>query len=548
MKTESALCAKAIKKELTAAFPFIKFSVTSDNFSMGDAVRIHYTDGVKIEKITSITDKYQYGSFDGMQDLYENTNSRSDIPQAKYVQVERKRSDEADKIIIELLKKEVDPDFDPQKYYFNEWGSQLVWKKFYAMEFLPEQEQPKETTKINGSFQIVDYSEKAIAVFGDTKPIKDHLKQLGGRFNPFLNFNNSKTAGWVFSKLKRNEVETLLNGSIPQHKDNETFEIKEVNLSESLMNKALSTKEQAEKINTGVHGNWTNRRQRMADSQDYKKDNLLKIATILETLSIHWINNTIDNELKCIKTRSDVELLLYGSYPESPQHDHGDWYKKEYPARKKKVDSLGIKNKEHFNNIKSLVQNLGTIELTHEQIKQKELDKLMADIHKMNIPGFFPTPEPLIEQMIDISGIDHVNNILEPSAGMGSICDKIKDICDNLECCEQQYTLYEFLQKKGFNVIERNIFDIENRSNFYDAIFMNPPFEKREDLKHVMFCYNLLANSGKLVSIISAGTLTNEFNDWLTDKDYEIFDTPKDSFKSAFNSTGVQVKIILINK
>lgn len=55
-------------------------------------------------------------------------------------------------------------------------------------------------------FQIIDYSEKAIAVTGDTRDIKDKLKELGGRFNPKL----SCGAGWVFSKKQRSEVEKLL--------------------------------------------------------------------------------------------------------------------------------------------------------------------------------------------------------------------------------------------------------------------------------------------------------------------------------------------------
>lgn len=56
--------------------------------------------------------------------------------------------------------------------------------------------------------KIIDYSAKAIAVVGDTKPIKDELKKLGGKFNPKL----SCGAGWIFSAKKREEVEKLLAG------------------------------------------------------------------------------------------------------------------------------------------------------------------------------------------------------------------------------------------------------------------------------------------------------------------------------------------------
>lgn len=67
------------------------------------------------------------------------------------------------------------------------------------------------TTSNSLSFEIVDYSEKAIALFGDTKEIKDLLKAMGGKFNPRLTRNNEKQAGWIFSKTKREELNTILN-------------------------------------------------------------------------------------------------------------------------------------------------------------------------------------------------------------------------------------------------------------------------------------------------------------------------------------------------
>ena len=59
-------------------------------------------------------------------------------------------------------------------------------------------------------FEIVDYSEKSIALFGDTKPIKDLLKAMGGRFNPRLIYKADKRAGWIFQTSKREELETVL--------------------------------------------------------------------------------------------------------------------------------------------------------------------------------------------------------------------------------------------------------------------------------------------------------------------------------------------------
>lgn len=75
-------------------------------------------------------------------------------------------------------------------------------------ERTPEQEQGQ--TTVQGDFILVDYSEKAIALFGDTKPIKDALSDLGGRFNGRLTHNGQKRAGWIFQKAKEAQVRQLI--------------------------------------------------------------------------------------------------------------------------------------------------------------------------------------------------------------------------------------------------------------------------------------------------------------------------------------------------
>jgi hypothetical protein len=61
------------------------------------------------------------------------------------------------------------------------------------------------------SLNIVDYSEKAIAVFGDSTPYKIHLLNLNGKFNPSLRQNDQRQAGWIFPKTKKSEVEKIIN-------------------------------------------------------------------------------------------------------------------------------------------------------------------------------------------------------------------------------------------------------------------------------------------------------------------------------------------------
>jgi hypothetical protein len=107
-----AAAAAAIRAELKALFPDTKFSVTSESFSMGNAVRVHWTDGPGVQVIEFVIGKYQYGHFDVMTDYYEYSNHRDDIPQAKYVTTERRRSIEAMRALAAEVGKE--------------WGKEIV--------------------------------------------------------------------------------------------------------------------------------------------------------------------------------------------------------------------------------------------------------------------------------------------------------------------------------------------------------------------------------------------------------------------------------------
>ena len=63
----------------------------------------------------------------------------------------------------------------------------------------------------NFQLSLHNYTEKSVAVFGDTKPFSDRLKELGGRYNPNLTLNGEKTPGWIFSNKKKEELQQLIN-------------------------------------------------------------------------------------------------------------------------------------------------------------------------------------------------------------------------------------------------------------------------------------------------------------------------------------------------
>jgi hypothetical protein len=245
VKSSSANCAAAIREELKKEFAGVKFSVKSSNFAGGDSVDITWENGPIVQDVETITRKYQYGRFDSMTDMYECTNSIENLPQSKYVSTSREISEDVNNVVREAVKNlfnfsnlsewEEEREINSYTYKIINKNSIPVGATVTGIEtmqegvffedrhpltfLLPEttQAEPQEAPVFEaievkaGEVSIVDYSEKSIAVIGDTKPIKDQLKELGGKFN----FRLSCGAGWIFQKSKLEEVQKLLQGEEP---------------------------------------------------------------------------------------------------------------------------------------------------------------------------------------------------------------------------------------------------------------------------------------------------------------------------------------------
>lgn len=92
-----------------------------------------------------------------------------------------------------------------------------------CMEWITEQEF-NDIKAALPAVQIIDYSERAIAVVGDTKPMASALKSLGGKFN----FRLSCGAGWIFPKTKADAVRELIGGGLPEPNANASDKKKSV--------------------------------------------------------------------------------------------------------------------------------------------------------------------------------------------------------------------------------------------------------------------------------------------------------------------------------
>lgn len=81
------VAAKNIRKMLKAAFPGVKFSVTTSRYSGGNSIYIRWTNGPEAKDVEAIADRFEAGSFNGTDDSYTYTDSPWNVTfgSARYV-------------------------------------------------------------------------------------------------------------------------------------------------------------------------------------------------------------------------------------------------------------------------------------------------------------------------------------------------------------------------------------------------------------------------------------------------------------------------------
>lgn len=95
--------------------------------------------------------------------------------------------------------------FDTNFYMFEEVAGSNEWQHITGRKArisAPTGEVATTSAQLPEGIRIMPYTDRSLAVIGDTKPLKDRLKGLGGKFNSRLTVNDEKVAGWVFSSNK----------------------------------------------------------------------------------------------------------------------------------------------------------------------------------------------------------------------------------------------------------------------------------------------------------------------------------------------------------
>lgn len=115
---------------------------------------------------------------------------------------------------------------------------------------------------------------------------------------------------------------------------------------------------------------------------------------------------------------------------------------------------------------------------------------------------YYPTPEQISRQVVDLADLHPRNSALEPSAGQGSIAQLMSKICETT-CVEISSLHSEVLRSKGLQTKCTDFLKWEPQQT-WDRIVMNPPFSSRRWRAHVEHAATLLSERGVLVAILPA--------------------------------------------
>ncbi|MGW0009930.1 class I SAM-dependent methyltransferase [Streptomyces tendae] len=122
--------------------------------------------------------------------------------------------------------------------------------------------------------------------------------------------------------------------------------------------------------------------------------------------------------------------------------------------------------------------------------------------------GFYPTPQPTVERLLDLAELEPGCEVLEPSAGRGAIAEAVAARGAIVDCVELDTARAEHIRAGGYarQVTNADFFSVPVERR-YQRVIMNPPFAGRQDIRHVERALRFIQPGGLLVAIMY-GSLT----------------------------------------
>jgi hypothetical protein len=557
----------------------LRCSVKSSSFSMGDSVTAHVLTPdlppEQREELEEIAELFNYSTFDPMTDssgydhsdageAWEAVNGR-----AKYCRIEFEQSDENRAACVDFCG-------DDGSHYQIWTGVHPDAAEFWT-EWARQHEPPKPAepvtqggayrvekhhhTKRGFDFWLVIPAERVER--DEFTRLRDSCKAAGGWYSRkwgktpggFAFKEQERAGAWGIQEFggdrtppddgARPHPDTLREKA--QGEIRQAFEAQR-GTSKKRTAKAEKFRDMADKLAGEVeakrapHQENTPKRQREAMSRRMDADRLERTEQALRALAdLHEAGEVPEvlakfTSKKAVYEALGVRTVSQGYYHVAPTDEHTD----ESPEAAALWSLLDGKSP--------------------EQEKADRLAELRAGVRGSKIPGYFPTPAELAADMVDRldirrgSGAAESWSLLEPSAGCGSILDEVEQLAAEplTVVYELNPTLCEILQAKGYDARPVDFLEQKPGQFRYDAVLMNPPFEKMQDVDHVRHAFDFLKPGGRLVAIMSPGPFfrdtakAREFRDWLEELGGEVEDIEAGAFKES--GTGVASKLVVIDK
>lgn len=166
-------------------------------------------------------------------------------------------------------------------------------------------------------------------------------------------------------------------------------------------------------------------------------------------------------------------------------------------------------------------------------------------------PDFYPTPEAVIQQMIE--GIDLQGKvILEPSVGTGNLVRAIQQAgAKEVIGCENDPQLKKISATYCKLIAEDFLTVTSEQISHVDAIILNPPFSRGAD--HILHAYNIAPAGCQIVALCNRETVKNPYSATRKQlqtilESYGQWSDLGDCFSTAERKTGVEVALIRLSK
>lgn len=207
--------------------------------------------------------------------------------------------------------------------------------------------------------------------------------------------------------------------------------------------------------------------------------------------------------------------------------------------------------------------NDGLAEAMRQRKRDNEIAAAVNQLRRCDNDGFFPTPAALAAEVAEVAGLPRNPqedfSVLEPSAGIGSLCDAVRERSPSVKitAVERLIDAAAVCELKGYQTIQGDFFEQSPAVlGTFDRIVMNPPFEARRDIDHVRHAWDFLKPGGRLVAIMSESAFSGsilkqvEFRAWLESETVYSTHVRKEAFaeRDAFRRTGVSVRILIADK